>query len=159
MDSKQVDFIRNVFEQEDWKFEGGEVWRLNMFGDWAKVGSDCKGQIGLKVEGDKVVMVGLGEVKKVMVASESVEKPEVVKVIKIQEVKVKPDQKAKTSVKERKRAIYTAIRDKEIKKLREMLAEGKSINSMAAELKAPRLAVSYIVKQIRAGKKLKYEKS
>ncbi len=49
------------------------------------------------------------------------------------------------------------IRDKEIKTIRQMLIEKQSINSICATMELNRRTAAYIVKQIRLGKKLKYE--
>lgn len=52
----------------------------------------------------------------------------------------------------------TALRSAEIKLIRKMLEEKKSINAMAKALGTNRFAVQYIVKQIKAGKELMHEK-
>lgn len=143
-----TDKIKSILAQQDYKVDGGNIYRFSdLSGDWIRV-DVLKGTIYLVKKGSVSEKFNWDDVKK---AIDMVDTP-YVKVV--DPITYNEHSEPKSAVVVNK----TKIRNTEIKKIRKKMADGKSSADIAKELQLPLHAVMYVVNQIQKGKKLRYEK-
>jgi hypothetical protein len=162
--------IKEVLLQEDYKFKGNKLYRL-VWDDWVEQKPDSRGMVQLRPTGKKPETINWSEIQNIISGKEvpplieqvkqiqeAIKEPLPVEVIKARRSGLKPPPPLAEFIKAPTK--NNTIRGEEIKLIREMLSQipPPSINKIAKTINRKRLAVRYVIQQIKQGKKLKYEK-
>ena len=167
----RIEKIKSVLSQPNYEIRKGKIWHLDSFGDWCEKKFDSREMVQLKDAKGNVEMFAKGEIKSVLngtsdlveMAQEglreaSYSEKEIQSVAVVVPVgKIKKEKVTKKVKEQKPKKSRVALRSDQIKLIRQRVSEEKSINAIAAELGVERFPVMYVVKQIKAGKKLRYE--
>jgi len=177
---KDYEKIKNVVTDEKFKFEKGKIFIKDMFDDWSERKPNSVGQVSIfngTFSYDDVVLVAKGAYEGSaefrMIRDELTQFPKPEPIVKVKEFKNEekgvtlhvhnieafaPRKERHKELIEKGKEKYNPIGSAEIKTIRKMLGDGKSINKIAETLNAKRTTISYLVGKIKRGEKLKKEK-
>jgi len=164
--------IAEILIQENYKFDTEKIFRLDKFGEWSEQRVNQKNQIQLVDEKGvaelfdwdlvRSVLRGetIGKYNKIEMEIPAAKKEDVAALKdELQKRKPAPKELIAAISKSSKEAIAKSlIRSAEIKLIRKMVGQNKTPSEISKALGKSLHSIMYITKQIKAGKKLKYEK-